>query len=194
MPNWCDNSLTVRHADKTKLDELESELNKGFSESQLFRHFRPYEGEWDYGWCIENWGTKWEARVIDWERTADDTIFISFETAWGPPIALYEYIEQDGWEVEGLYNEPGMCFAGIYEEGADNYYEYSDLSADEIEENLPTILEETYGIAQYKRDWEDEQEEEWDGPTEEPSKFTEQEMEQALTELKEEFDRLNGKK
>jgi hypothetical protein len=193
MPNWCDNSLTVRHADKTKLDELEAELNKG-DDSQLLAHFRPYEGEWDYGWCIENWGTKWEARVYNWERTSDETVFISFETAWGPPVTLYEYIEQDGWEVEGLYNEPGMAFAGIYEEGADNYYEYSDLSADEIEENLPTILEDTFGMAQYKRDWEEEQEEEWDGPTEEPSKFTEQEMEQALTELKEEFDRLNGKK
>lgn len=159
MPNWCDNSLTVRHADKTKLDELESELSKG-DDSQLLAHFRPYEGEWDYGWCVENWGTKWEARVYGWERTADDTIFVSFETAWGPPITLYEYIEQEGWEVEGLYNEPGMCFAGFYEEGADNYYEYSDLSADEIEENLPTILEETFGIAQYKRDWEEEEEDE----------------------------------
>jgi len=195
MPNWCDNSLTVRHADKTKLDELEAELNKD-GEAELLRHFRPYEGDvWDYGWCVENWGTKWEARIIDWERTADDTIYVTFETAWGPPVALYEYIEQDGWEVQGLYNEPGMAFAGIYEEGADHYYEYSDLSADEIEENLPEILEETYGIAQYKRDWEDEQEEEeWDGATEEPSGLTEQEMEQALTELKEEFDKLNGKK
>jgi hypothetical protein len=193
MPNWCDNSLTVRHADKTKLDELESELSKD-ENAQLLQHFRPYEGEWDYGWCVENWGTKWDAHVYGWERTSDETMFISFETAWSPPITLYEYIEQDGWEVEGLYNEPGMCFTGIYEDGADSYYEYSDLSADEIEENLPTILEDTFGIAQYKRDWESEQEEEeWDGSTEEPSKFTEQEMEQALTELKEEFDRLNGK-
>jgi len=53
-----------------------------------------------------------------------------------------------------------MAFAGFYEEGADNYYEYGELSADEIEENLPTILEETFGIAQYKRDWEEEEEDE----------------------------------
>jgi hypothetical protein len=190
MPNWCDNSLTVRHADKSKLDALEAELSKD-ENTQLLAHFRPYEGEWDYGWCIENWGTKWDASIVSWERTADDTIFISFETAWGPPITLYEYIEQDGWEVEGLYNEPGMAFAGIYEDGADNYYEYGELSADEIEDELPTILEETFGIAQYKRDWEDE--EEWDGANEETSGYTEQEMEQALTELKEEFDKLNGK-
>ena len=75
---------------------------------------------------------------------------------------LYEYLEQQEWEVEGLYNEPGMAFAGMYEQGSDNYFEYGGLSADEIEEELPEVLEETFGIAQYKRDWEDE--EEWFGP------------------------------
>jgi len=160
MPNWCDNSLTLTHSDKTKLDELEAELSKE-GEAELFSHFRSNGGEWDYGWCIENWGTKWEARIIDWERIDETTMFISFETAWGPPIALYEYIEQEEWSVEGLYHEPGMCFVGIYENGSDDYYEYSDLSADEIEEELPEVLEETFGIAQYKRDCEEE--EEWFG-------------------------------
>jgi hypothetical protein len=159
MPNWCDNSLTLTHSDKTKLNELEAELNKE-GEAELFAHFRPNGGEWDYNWCIENWGTKWEARITAWERLSEDSMYISFETAWGPPIALYEYIEKDGWELEGLYHESGMCFTGIYENGSDDYYEYSELSADEIEEMLPEILEESFGIAQYKRDWEDEEEEE----------------------------------
>lgn len=158
MPNWCDNSLTIRHADKSKLDELESELNKG-DDSQLLQHLRPHESEWDYGWCVENWGTKWDARVYGWERTDDETMFVSFETAWSPPITLYEYLEQEGWEVEGLYNEPGMCFTGIYEGGADNYYEYAELSADEIEDVIPEILNEAFGIADYKRDWEEEENE-----------------------------------
>jgi len=161
MPNWCDNSLTLTNSDKTKLDELAVELDKG-NDAEVFKYLRPYEGEWDYMWCCNNWGTKWEARVYGWERIDENTILISFETAWGPPIALYEFLEQEEWSVEGLYNEPGMCFAGIYEDGSDSYYEYSDLSADEIEENLPEVLEETFGIAQYKRDCEDE--EEWFGP------------------------------
>jgi hypothetical protein len=86
-------------------------------------------------------------------------MFVSFETAWGPPIALYEFLEENEWSVEGLYNESGMCFAGIYEDGSDSYYEYADLSADEIEENIPALLEDTFGMAQYKRDWEEEEEE-----------------------------------
>jgi hypothetical protein len=159
MPNWCDNSLTLTHSEKTKLDQLAIELDKG-NDAEVFKHLRPYEGEWDYGWCCENWGTKWEARIIGWERIDETTMFVSFETAWGPPIALYEYLEENEWSVEGLYNEPGMCFAGIYEDGSDSYYEYADLSADEIEENIPALLEDTFGMAQYKRDWEDEEEDE----------------------------------
>ena len=149
--------MTLTHSEKEKLDELEAELSKE-NDAQLFQHLRPYEGEWDYGWCCNNWGTKWEARIIGWERIDETTMFVSFETAWGPPIALYEFLEENEWSVEGLYNEPGMCFAGIYEDGSDSYYEYSDLSADEIEENMPGVLEETFGIAQYKRDWEEEEE------------------------------------
>jgi len=49
----------------------------------------------------------------------------------------------------------------MYEQGSDNYFEYGELSADEIDEELPEVLEETFGIAQYKRDCEDE--EEWFG-------------------------------
>lgn len=53
-----------------------------------------------------------------------------------------------------------MCFAGIWRDGVDDYYEYSDLSPEEIEEELPSVLDEMYGIADYKRDWLSEQDEE----------------------------------
>jgi len=155
MPNWCDNTLTLSHSDKTKIDALEAELQKG-KDVEILKHLRPYEGEWDYGWCVENWGTKWDANVIDFNRENDNTIFVTFETAWGPPITLYEYLEQDNWSVEAFYYEPGVCFAGVYTEGYDNFYDYSELSADEIEEELPQELNEMYGISDQKREWENE--------------------------------------
>jgi hypothetical protein len=57
-----------------------------------------------------------------------------------------------------------MAFAGWYIDGEDNYYEYGNMTADEIEEQLPTNLDEMFSISQYCRDWEAEQEdeEEWD--------------------------------
>ena len=163
MPNWCDNTLNISHSDKTKLDELETELSKrdenGRPQAQLFEHFRPNpSGEWDYSWSIENWGTKWEAGIIDWERLDEESMVIYFETAWAPPIAFYNFLLEDDWNVEAFYHESGMCFAGIYDNGSDDYYEYSDLTPDEIDDQFPHELNDMYGIAEQKRMWEEEQE------------------------------------
>jgi hypothetical protein len=165
MPNWCDNTLNISHANKTKVDELEAELSKKNDEDKsvtcLFEHFRPNpSGEWEYEWSLNNWGTKWDANIIDWERLDDESVTIYFETAWGPPIELYKFLNEQEWNIEAFYNEPGMCFAGIYDNGSDECYEYSDLSADEIEDELPHELNEMYGISDYKREWESENEDE----------------------------------
>jgi hypothetical protein len=161
MPNWCDNTLNLSNSDKTKLDAIEAVLADKENQ-ELFKSLRPYEGDWDYGWCVENWGTKWESRIIDYYRDGDNLLTVYFETAWGPPVVLYSYLHElnEGWEIEAYYHEPGMCFAGIWRDGEDDYYEYSDLSPEEIEEELPSVLDEMYGIADYKRDWLSEQDEE----------------------------------
>ena len=185
MPNWCDNSMYLYNADKTKIDALEKELQE--KDSEIFKHLRPYKGEWDYMWCVENWGTKWEANVIDYFRDGDNNITVYFETAWGPPITLYEYLESQEWKIEAHYNEPGVCFAGIYSEGFDNHYDYSELSADEIEEELPSELNEIYQISDMKREWEEVNEEE---DTEELGEYSQEEVEQALKEIKAEYDKL----
>lgn len=188
MPNWCDNTVTLIHADKIKLDALENELKK--PEPEFFQSLRPYEGEWDYGWCCENWGCKWEARVYDHERIDDNIIRITFETAWAPPITLYEYLESQDWNVVGYYYEPGVCFAGIYSEGCNDEYDYSEMSADEIEEELPEELNEMYNIAGYQRDWEEENQDEEDD--EEEGEYSQEDIEQALAELKAEFEKLEA--
>ena len=199
MPNWCDNTLNISHSDKTKLDELEAELSKrdesGQPQAQLFEHFCPNpSGEWDYGWSIENWGTKWEASIIDWERLDEESMVIYFETAWSPPIAFYNFLLEDDWNIEAFYHESGMCFAGIYDNGSDDYYEYSDLTPDEIDDQFPHELNDMYGIAEQKRMWEEEQEEEEDTSEQVmwPEPLTEAHMENALEELKAEFDRLSA--
>lgn len=178
MPNWCDNTLNISNSDKSKIDELEAELRKS-EQTELFQHLRPYDGDWDYGWCCENWGCKWDARIIDWERLEDNLIVVYFETAWAPPIALYDYLTEEGWNIEAFYYEPGMCFAGMYSEGNDDCYEYSDLSADEIEEQFPHELNDMYCISERQREWEEENEDD---------DLSEDEMIQALDELKKEYE------
>lgn len=186
MPNWCDNTLSISNADKMKIDALEVELQK--KDSEILKLLRPYEGEWDYGWCIENWGTKWDANVIDFYRDSDNDLTIYFETAWGPPTELYSYLHEsdEGWEVEAYYHEPGMCFVGSWRNGDEEYYEYSDLSADEIDDELPEELNEMYGISEYKRQCEEE-EEEWEEPADD-----EWEKAEITPELQEHFQKALG--
>ncbi len=148
MPNWCDNSMRITNADKTKVDALDAILSDKDNQ-QVFQHLVPNPtGEWDYGWSVENWGTKWELQVIDWERADDNTIWISFETAWSPPTTLYETITEQGWVVTAYYHEPGMAFCGSFIDGVEDYYEY-DISDLESLENIPSDIEDFAGLIDY---------------------------------------------
>ena len=175
MPNWCDNSVTLRHNDKSKIDALDAEMSKkndeGRSMAEPFNHLRPNpSGEWQYDWSCENWGCKWDANIIDWERRDDNEIWISFDSPWSPPTALYEYLVEQGWEVEAIYHEGGMCYIGQFTtEDGDDYYEY-DITDPEDIENLPEDLiefadlrtrAEEYQIEQLEEEWGDAERTEW---------------------------------
>ena len=165
MPNWCSNNFEVTGT-KEQIDAFEDFLKTG-SGKNWFDFFLPtpqelldtvsgFVGEdkqaaheaqqaanlekygysdW-YGWNITNWGTKWNCDAQDYVRE-DNTIRFWFDSAWSPPIALYEFIESEGFSVRGSFYEPGMCFVGEYSEGVDDTYEYSDTdSLDAIPEHL----------------------------------------------------------
>ena len=53
--------------------------------SQMVRN----DDRW-YHWCIENWGTKWDADILGLEVQDYDTLEISFNTAWSPPEGVIE--------------------------------------------------------------------------------------------------------
>lgn len=135
MPNWCSNSVELFHELKEKVDALEAELQKG-DDAKLFNHLVPSdlkeEDDW-YAWNVNNWGTKWDASIWDWERINEHTISINFDTAWSPPTALYETICDEEWIVTALYHEPGMGFIGRFENGIDEFYEYDLSDLDSIE-------------------------------------------------------------
>jgi hypothetical protein len=161
MPNWCQNVAYIDHEDKQKIDYMVDELGK--KESQLFNSVMPRPAEEDenwYDWNVSNWGTKWDASVYDYHTDSDGQLYISFDTAWGPPIGFYQFLYENGYDVEAYYNEEGMAFAGQFIDGEDDFYNYGDMSADEIEETLPTKVDEMFNISQYQRDREDEESEE----------------------------------
>jgi hypothetical protein len=53
---------------------------------------RPKDGynQGGYEWCIESWGTKWNASRIQIDRNHPEHVEINFDTAWSPPLPVIE--------------------------------------------------------------------------------------------------------
>jgi hypothetical protein len=84
---------------------------------------------------------------------------LGFESAWSPPIGAYEKLTDLGFTIRAMYYEPGMAFAGIWEDGQDDYYEYGGLDSAGIAEALPVELDEAFGISESAAEWEEENQE-----------------------------------
>jgi hypothetical protein len=196
MPNWCYNTIEIE-GPKRAIDTFEKHLDDTAGKEWFSYFFQiPEEFKEDgwYGWNLENYGVKWNCDAYDWDRTSDTSIAFTFDSPWGPPIALYENIECielenewgtiDYYKVTARYLEEGMQFMGQFIDGEDENYEYSDLeSLDEI----PESLVEHWGIRDRMMD-EMEEEDLWTTPEEE--ELSDEEMTQRLEELKAEFDKL----
>lgn len=159
MPNWCDNRAIIRHENTEKIDIIEQELLK--KDAQLFNALVPrpadQEDDW-YNWNCSNWGCKWDASIIDWQREDDHTITVYMDTAWAPPLKFYYNLVEQGYEVDAVYHEGGMAFCGWFDNGNDNYYEY-DIGDIKSIEALPEELIEFANLRQWHEDWKEENEE-----------------------------------
>jgi hypothetical protein len=147
MPNWCENTVSLTHSDTSKLLELENVLMKFPTEddvmqglerdtnAKFFEYYLPRPSNIPdnemIDWNQKVWGTKWEPEMINFQRDTDKTITLSMDTAWSPPIGIYEYWVKNGWVVEALYHEPNCAFCGRFTNDlGDECFEYdeSDLT------------------------------------------------------------------
>jgi hypothetical protein len=113
MPNWCENQLEI----KGNLDDLKQFEVENFDEEGLkFAKSCPVPeelGEWDYEWCCENWGTKWEPDFyMDYDDNDNEW---NFNTAWGPPNKWLESVAAKYPSISFTlkYAEGGCDFSGI---------------------------------------------------------------------------------
>lgn len=107
-----------------------------------------------YDWSVANWGTKWDTDAHN-SFYDGETLTLSFDTAWAPPIELYDYLIEQDFHILADYYEPGMQFAGIYEDGDDRSYE--DMSDDFLENDADgKLLDETYGILEERAQYDEE--------------------------------------
>jgi hypothetical protein len=89
-----------------------------------------------YNWCVNNWGTKWDIGSDNGEvhglnpTIVDNEATMSFDSAWSPPIGLYEELDRLGFMVDATYFEPGMGYCGIWHDGDDLYFYMFDKIQD----------------------------------------------------------------
>jgi hypothetical protein len=187
MPNWCNNSVEIYHTDPAMIERVRKGFNDGglFSElipcpqeltdtvsgsmgedkraeheAQQAANVEKYGYPNWYDFCVNEWGTKWDVGADG--NPAQDIpcgLMLSFDSAWSPPIGAYEKLTEQGFRIRAMYYEPGMAFAGVWEEGNDDYYDYGSMNSKEIAETLPVELDEAFGISESAAEWEEENQE-----------------------------------
>ena len=185
MPNWCNNGITIRHADPAMIDRvikgkdgllmeflptpapLLDTTAGSFGDNEKQRELERLQEEnirtygfkdW-YDWNCNNWGTKWDVSFDSVERTDANTVQASFDSAWAPPTGAYEKLMALGFEIEAFYYEPGMCFVGKWDNGVDEYYEYNGETSATVRESIGAELDDYFGISESMAEWEEENQE-----------------------------------
>jgi hypothetical protein len=186
MPNWCNNVVEMSAISKEMIDRVAKAAPTGnllqeflpcpqdlldtvsgshgqgtpeqtALEDQQAANVKQYGYPTWYEWKIANWGTKWD--VGDCIATVSDdgySVTLTFDTAWSPPIGAYEKLTELGFTIKAFYYEPGMQFAGIWEEGEDDYYEgWGDAKG--AESMLPAELNEQFAISESQEQWDDDE-------------------------------------
>mgnify|MGYP000046429017 FL=1 len=183
MPNWCNNVIELAHEDPTMIARADKALREGkfleeFCPVPESLHIvagcvgDPEEqkkleeataknievhgyGNW-YDYCVNEWGTKWDVGGDGIEPTIEgNTLTASFDSAWSPPINAYEKLLDLGFQVRAYYYEGGMNFAGVWDNGDDDFYDLPSTSA-ECREQLPEVLDEMFCISENMEMWEEE--------------------------------------
>ena len=147
MPNWCNNSITIKGSTET-IKQLWEDANQEGEDGGLLNAMVPMpeilrdttsptpdnidsvqrevmiaqtgHTNW-YDWCVSNWGTKWDVSTegLEFTDNGDGTAEITgwFDSAWSPPIDAYSAFCDD---MDGVYLE------AYYEEGGMCFVGYWD--------------------------------------------------------------------
>lgn len=70
-----------------------------------------------YDWRVANWGTKWDARVEEFNDNNPKQTYVYFETAWSPPVEFLKWFVDQYPKAyfRNEYDEEGMSFEGFTE-------------------------------------------------------------------------------
>ena len=145
MPNWCNNTVEIYHQDPAMLERVRKGFNEGKLLNEFLpvpedlqivagrvgddndpkqielealekRNLEKYGARNWYDWCVANWGTKWDAKEIDFNDDGDQSAYVFFDTAWSPPIELFNWFARQypDSEMQLEFIEEGCQFEGIW--------------------------------------------------------------------------------
>jgi hypothetical protein len=87
-------------------------------------------------------------------NTDEQAVRLYFDTAWGPPTDLYEYMTSNGWDIDAYYVEWGMDYCGRWHDGEELYV--NSMSDDPIPEEIDEELELSEQIAMMREEYREE--------------------------------------
>jgi hypothetical protein len=194
MPNWCNNYLVLEHEDPEMITRARKAFNEGKlleefcpvpaslhivagcvgdpdeqkkleEDSARNLEVHGYANWYDY--CVNEWGTKWDVGGEGDQSSQDSPtdVRMNFDSAWAPPIAAMDKFMDLGFKVKLIYWESGMCFCGIFDENGDDYLDYTDMTADEVDAAINDEVDECMCIVENLRMWEEDNREEDDEPS-----------------------------
>ena len=190
MPNWCNNSVTISHPDPAKMEALAEAVRAGKFLSHIvpvpeslqitagfLGHGTPEQAELErqeqenmakygvknwYDFCVNYWGTKWDVDPYDPDTVvvADNTIEFGFDSAWSPPMGIYETMGDQGYTVTAYYYEPGMAFVGKCESSpdfgmVDDCFDIGGETSTTVVDAIGEELDEMFGISESMAEYED---------------------------------------
>jgi hypothetical protein len=110
-----------------------------------------------YDFCVNEWSTKWDVDSYEGENTQveNGVLEFGFDSAWSPPIGIYEALVDQGYAVIAYYNEPGMGFVGKWDNGVDDCVEYHGQTSDTVRDYIGEELDDMYAISESMAEYED---------------------------------------
>ena len=190
MPNWCNNWVELTHEDPEMIKKAFTGLENGELlqtlvpcpqelrdtvsgflgdgdeqkklEEQSARNVEKYGFANWYDWCVNNWGTKWDVGEQGNNDIHPNGLLLTagFDSAWSPPVEAYNKLQELGFKVRAMYYEPGMAFAGIYEDGDDDCYNLESMDSFQVSQAIPSELSDMFGIVESMQEYEAENQQE----------------------------------
>lgn len=161
MPNHTDNQVVLQHEDKTKIDMIERIMQDGGELCHTLipeprtENNEPAEG-W-YDWRVTNWGTKWEIYDASHYRTSDNSIQLTFLSAWSPPDRVFYKLAEMGFDVDARYLDEGWMYVGWFLHEDEMVLDYCESDIELAAKEKPE-LDDTFDLTLQMQEWQEEEE------------------------------------